>query len=58
MISINTPYFIGSITAMILHQIIPMEVEDPGDIEAEEGWTDEEEEAELVAKDEEPVEEA
>merc|ERR1712151_261596 len=50
MISINTPYFIGSIAAIILNQIIPTDIEDPGDIEAEEGWTDseDEEEASLV----------
>jgi uracil-xanthine permease len=52
MISINTPYFIGSITAIILNLILPNEAEDPGDIEAEEGWFDDsdEEEEPLVEK--------
>ena len=38
MISINTPYFIGSITAIILNLIIPTDLIDDAEIEAEETW--------------------
>jgi uracil-xanthine permease len=52
MIAINTPYFVGSITAIILNLIIPIENDDPGDIEAENAWTDDsdDEEEAIVEK--------
>lgn len=38
MIAINTPYFIGSITAIILNLIIPTDLIDDTEIEIEESW--------------------
>lgn len=38
MISINTPYFIGSICAIVLNLIIPEDLIDDAEIEAEETW--------------------
>jgi len=41
MISINTPYFIGSVTAIILNLIIPKEFVDAEDLEVEALWDEE-----------------
>lgn len=38
MISINTPYFIGSITAIILNLVIPTDLIDDAEVEVEETW--------------------
>ena len=38
MISINTPYFIGSICAIILNLVIPTDLIDDAEIEVEETW--------------------
>ena len=38
MISINTPYFIGSITAITLNLVIPTDLIDDAEIEVEETW--------------------
>lgn len=46
MIAINTPYFIGSVTAMILNLVIPMDLIDEGEI-----IEDDEEETPLAGKD-------
>ncbi|KAL3921304.1 MAG: hypothetical protein SGILL_002813, partial [Bacillariaceae sp.] len=50
MIAINTPYFIGSITAIILNLIIPTDLIDDAEVEIESSWQgqgdDEEEEEE------------
>ena len=46
MISINTPYFIGSIAACILHQIIPTDMEDPEEIAVEKEWQEYDSDAE------------
>lgn len=40
MISINTPYFIGSLTAMILNQIIPKDEVDPEELAVENEWAE------------------
>lgn len=44
MIAVNTPYFIGSISAIILNLIIPVDLIDDVEIEIEEQWNEEEEE--------------
>lgn len=44
MIAINTPYFIGSITAIILNLVIPTDLIDDSEVEIEEAWHKEEEE--------------
>ena len=46
MISINTPYFIGSIAACILHQIIPKDEEDPEELAVEKEWQEYDSDAE------------
>lgn len=48
MISVNTPYFVGSITAIILNLIIPVDLIDDEELAIEEEWdhSDDEEEAE------------
>ena len=51
MISINTPYFIGSITAIILNLVIPTDLIDDSESATEEEWH--EEEAEALKEDEE-----
>ena len=54
MISINTPYFIGSILAIILNLIIPLELVDDEDLEVEALWEDETVDGDLgVTKDKE-----
>lgn len=40
MIAMNTPYFIGSMAAIILNIIIPMETVDDADLEVEALWND------------------
>ena len=42
MIAINTPYFIGSITAIILNMIIPTDLVDESELEIEATWQVEE----------------
>jgi hypothetical protein len=42
MIAVNTPYFIGSICAIILNLIIPTDLVDETEIEIEEMWHKEE----------------
>jgi uracil-xanthine permease len=42
MIAVNTPYFIGSITAIILNLVIPTDLIDDAEIEIEESWQNEE----------------
>ena len=44
MIAINTPYFIGSITAIVLNLVIPTDLIDDAEIETEEAWQKEEQE--------------
>ena len=44
MIAVNTPYFIGSITSIILNLIIPVDLIDDAELEIEEQWNVEEEE--------------
>ena len=44
MIAVNTPYFIGSICAIILNLVIPTDLVDDTDVEIEETWQTEEEE--------------
>jgi uracil-xanthine permease len=56
MIAVNTPYFIGSVTAMILNLIIPMDLVDEEDLECEAKWLEDSEE--LVKEEEPPKEEA
>lgn len=41
MISVNTPYFIGSMVAIILNLIIPLELVDDADLEVEALWDEE-----------------
>ena len=41
MIAVNTPYFIGSMTAIILNLIIPMETVEDADLEVEKLWHEE-----------------
>lgn len=41
MIAVNTPYFIGSMTAIILNLIIPMETVEDADLEVEKLWLEE-----------------
>ncbi|CAB9523846.1 Putative purine permease C1399.01c [Seminavis robusta] len=56
MIAVNTPYFIGSITAIILNLIIPTDLVDDTEVEIEATWQNEDEdddEEELLKK---PVE--
>ena len=55
MISVNTPYFIGSVVAIILNLVIPYEEDDPEDIAAEQTWANEyeAEEEEVLELDEE-----
>jgi hypothetical protein len=50
MIAVNTPYFIGSICAIILNLVIPIDLIDDIEVELEESWQEEEEEA-LETKD-------
>jgi uracil-xanthine permease len=50
MIAVNTPYFIGSICAIILNLVIPTDLIDGIEVELEENWQQEEEEA-LETKD-------
>ena len=38
MVAINTPYFIGSISAILLHLLIPIDLIDDVEIDTEEGW--------------------
>jgi uracil-xanthine permease len=45
MIAINTPYFLGSICAIILNLVIPTDLIDEAELEIEETWHKEEEEA-------------
>lgn len=45
MIAINTPYFIGSITAIVLNLVIPTDLIDDSETALEEAWRAEEEEA-------------
>jgi len=47
MIAINTPYFIGSITAIILNLIIPMDLIDDEELLVEEEWQKEEKEEDV-----------
>lgn len=42
MIAVNTPYFIGSICAIILNLVIPTDLIDDTEIEIEESWQKEE----------------
>lgn len=42
MIAVNTPYFIGSITAIILNLIIPTDLVDDTEVEIEATWQNEE----------------
>jgi len=44
MIAVNTPYFIGSICAIILNLVIPTDLIDDTEVEIEETWQTEEEE--------------
>ena len=44
MIAINTPYFIGSITAIVLNLVIPLDLIDDVEVEIETKWHEEEEE--------------
>jgi xanthine/uracil permease len=44
MIAINTPYFIGSITAIILNLVIPTDLVDDSEVEIEATWLKGEEE--------------
>ena len=41
MISVNTPYFIGSVVAIILNLVIPYKEDDPENIAAEKTWANE-----------------
>lgn len=43
MIAVNTPYFIGSIAAIILNLVIPMDLIDDAELEIEAQWNDSEE---------------
>jgi uracil-xanthine permease len=45
MIAINTPYFIGSIAAIVLNLVIPTDLIDDSETAIEESWKEEEEEA-------------
>ena len=45
MIAVNTPYFMGSITAIILNLIIPTDLIDDAEVEIENKWQEDEEEA-------------
>ena len=45
MIAVNTPYFIGSITAIILNLVIPTDLIDDAEVEIESKWHEDEEEA-------------
>lgn len=60
MIAVNTPYFVGSIAAIILNLLIPTDLIDDAELEIEESWNDvEEEEVKEEVKEEkspEPVE--
>ena len=51
MISINTPYFIGSICAIVLNLVIPTDLIDDAEIEVEETWHLKEGEGEEIVKD-------
>lgn len=55
MIAVNTPYFIGSVSAMILNLIIPMDLVDEEDLEVEAKWLEDSEE---LVKDEPKAEES
>merc|ERR1712151_1048916 len=50
MISMNTPYFVGSMVAIVLNLIIPNDQEDPVDTALEKEWAEAEEE-EILVKD-------
>ena len=41
MISVNTPYFIGSVVAINLNLVIPYKEDDPENIAAEQTWANE-----------------
>ena len=41
MISVNTPYFIGSFVGMILNLVIPYKEDDPENVAAEKTWANE-----------------
>eukprot|EP00957_Ditylum_brightwellii_P126852 9669518-Ditylum_brightwellii.AAC.1 len=55
MIAVNTSYFIGSITAIILNLIIPVDLIDDAELEIEEQWNVEEEEPLSTSKEEDPT---
>lgn len=57
MIAVNTPYFIGSITAIILNLVIPNDLVDDTEIEIEESWL-KGEKHDLSFKEEKAMEEA
>ena len=46
MISVNTPYFIGSIAAIILNLIVPHDEVDPEELEVEKQWAEYDSDAE------------
>ena len=50
--AMNTPYFVGSITAIVLNLLIPTDLVDDTEVETEMAWLQEDEEEDIVEDEE------